>query len=185
MGTLSPFTDARGRNVPCHPCCLCLCWNPWPQKAEPQHIREFIRALGEDRVSLYVDDTFFRFGGDTSSLQNLMSLMEHFDTLSGFSINWSKLVLLPLDSITHPLPECAQFIQIAISYKYLGVHVTADPCFYVDLNLLPLLQQFKAKCSTWCKLPLSVVGRVNLIKMVWAAKMLYIFHSSPTWIPHR
>lgn len=35
------------------------------------------------------------------------------------------------------------------------------------------------------KMPLSVTGRVNLIKMVWAPQLLYIFHNSPIWITHK
>lgn len=40
-------------------------------------------------------------------------------------------------------------------------------------------------CNIWCKLPLTVIGRINLIKMVWGPQLLYIMHNSPQWIPRR
>lgn len=69
------------------------------------------------------------------------------------------------------------------SFRYLGIVVTKDPKEYITLNLKPLLQKFKNKCATWCKLPLSVTRKVNLTKMIWAPQLLYILHNVPVLIP--
>lgn len=53
----------------------------------------------------------------------------------------------------------------------------------IILNLKPILQIFKHKLSSLCKLPLSVTGRANLIKMVWAPQLLNVLHNVPVWIP--
>lgn len=88
-----------------------------------------------------------------------MSLIEHLGTLSS-------------------LLECAGSLQLVTQFKYLGVQVTTDPS--KDLELM--FQQFQAKCNLWCKLPLSVIGRGNLIKIVWSSQLHYILHNSSQWI---
>lgn len=91
---------------------------------------------------------------------------------------------MPLDPMPKHLPECAKDIVVTEEFRYLGIQVTPDPTQYLDLNMAPLLRKFKLKCAAWIKLFLSVTGRVNLIKMVWAPQLLYIFHNSPIWITH-
>lgn len=77
---------------------------------------------------------------------------------SGFTINWSKSILMTLDPLVSPLPAGASQIAVALSFKYLGVVVSPNPSEYLRLNLTPLLDKQRIKCQGWCKLPLSVVS---------------------------
>lgn len=95
-----------------------------------------------------------------------MALITRFGKFSGFSINWLKSILMPLDPMMNSLPQEAGQITIANSFRYLGVVVTPDTSSYLEVNLSPLLDKQREKSLSWCKLPLSVVGRVNLIKMI-------------------
>ena len=149
-----------------------------------QDIVGFCRGPRQDTISLYADDTLIYLGDMDGSLRNVMALIADFGQLSGFNINWNKSVLLPLDPLTHQLPDCARDVLIVNEFRYLGIQVTADPTQYLPLNLTPLLRKFRAKCSAWLKLPLSITGRANLVKMIWAPQLLYIFHNAPVWIPH-
>uniref|UniRef100_A0A803J6W9 Reverse transcriptase zinc-binding domain-containing protein n=1 Tax=Xenopus tropicalis TaxID=8364 RepID=A0A803J6W9_XENTR len=54
----------------------------------------------------------------------------------------------------------------------------------IALNLLPLLQTVEQKVKAWTRLPLSLIGRINLFKMVMLPKFTYIFRQSPTKIPN-
>lgn len=54
---------------------------------------------------------------------------------------------------------------------------------YLEDNVHPVLQQFIGKCKVWKNLPLTPVGRVNLIKMSFLPKFLYVFLHSPVPIP--
>lgn len=145
-------------------------------------IEGFRRAGREDKISLYADDALIFLSDPTKSLEELMALVSAFGQFSGFRINWEKSVLMPLHKAKISLPECAKQIQIKHKIKYLGIQVTRKVGDYVDLNLRPLLTRLKDKCRTWCKLPLTVIGRANLIKMIWAPQLLYIFHNCPMWI---
>lgn len=67
--------------------------------------------------------------------------------------------------------------------KYLGIKITADLGDYAARNLQPLVQQVTTKCAAWHSLPLTPVGRVNLLKMVLLSKFLYFFRNTPIHIP--
>lgn len=47
----------------------------------------------------------------------------------------------------------------------------------------PLLSHLVVKCTAWRSLPLTPVGRVNLLKMVFLPKFLYFFGNTPSHIP--
>lgn len=92
---------------------------------------------------------------------------------------------MPIDPLLAPLPAGAGQIDTAHSFRYLGVVVSPEPGDYRRLNLGQLLDRQKVKCNSWCKVPLSVVGQVNIIKMVWATQLPYVFHNSPMWISNK
>lgn len=133
------------------------------------------RGLSEEKISLYADDALIYFGDTTTSLQTLMALITKFGNyFSGFSINLLKSILMPLDPLTNSLPPEAGQIAIPNSFRYLGVVATPNTSSFLKFNFGPLLDKQREKCLSWCKLPLLVVGRVNLIKMIWAPQLLYV-----------
>lgn len=50
-------------------------------------------------------------------------------------------------------------------------------------NLYPVLQTLILKCHLWKTLPLTPVGRVNLLEMTFLPKFLYILRNTPIPIP--
>lgn len=137
----------------------------------------------EERVSLYADDMLLYLGDVSLSLAPAMAIIQQYGCWSGLLINWDKSVLMPLDPLPPGFPPESVPLQVVSEFKYLGVVINSRPKDYVALNLLPLLTRVSAKIDTWCKLPLSVVGRGNLIKMILMPQLLYILHNSPVWIP--
>lgn len=69
-------------------------------------------------------------------------------------------------------------------FKYLGIYIPNDSKRYLEDNVYPILQQFLQHCLVWKALPLTPVGRVNLIKMFFLPKFLYVFHDTPVPIPN-
>lgn len=84
-----------------------------------------------------------------------------------------------LDSISEVQATTLQDIPIASLFKYLGVYVTPRPIDYLSLNSSPLLGRIRVKMKIWVKLRLSLVGKVNLVKMIFMPQSLYILHNSP------
>lgn len=52
----------------------------------------------------------------------------------------------------------------------------------LKVSVYPLMEYVKHKLGIWSKMPLSVVGRINLIKTI-LPKFLYVFSHSPVIIP--
>lgn len=69
----------------------------------------FQRGDWVDVMSLYADDTLLYLGDTQGSLWEAITLIGTFGELSGFSINWNKSVLMPVDPLSTPLPDCLLF----------------------------------------------------------------------------
>lgn len=84
-----------------------------------------------------------------------------------------------LDSTPDSQSPTLQDIPITPEFKYLGVYVTPQPRDYVSLNVCPLLSRINDKIKVWSKLKMSLVGRVNLTKMIFMPQLLYMLHNTP------
>lgn len=142
------------------------------------------RRSGEERIALYAGDVLIFLGDTEQSLRQVINIFSEFGRLSGLTINWEKSVLLPVDPIRKQIPLENIQMEIVEITKYLGVYITKDPNKYINNNIVPLLTKFKSKIEIWRRLPLSIAGRCNLIKMPWMPQLLYLLHNSPIWI-HR
>lgn len=110
-----------------------------------------------------------------------MNIIEDFGHFSGLVINWEKSALMPVDPI-YFLPSPVGQLRVVDRMKYLGIWLIKDPNQYIEDNFAPLLLRFRRKYDIWSRLPLSVAGRINLIKMIWMPQLLYKLHNSPVWI---
>lgn len=114
-----------------------------------RNIVSFKKGLFEDKLALYVDDALLFLGDSNESHSSLMSLTTTFGSFSGFTINWDKSVLLPLNTQVD-LPAGAQKKKIVSRVKYLGVWVHPDVRDYLKYNLQPLSDKLKSKSKAWC-----------------------------------
>lgn len=144
----------------------------------------FHRATSEDKIAFYADDTLVFLGDTGSSLSAVMSLIDLYRSFSGFNINWEKSVVILVDP--GYVEHTCQIHQLAlVTFKYLEVVITLSFTAYTDRNILPLIAKFRQQRKTWSKISLSMVGRVNLVKMVWMPQMLYVLHNCPIWLTLR
>lgn len=67
--------------------------------------------------------------------------------------------------------------------KYLGIRLTADMSNIVQLNMTPLLQKLKSDLDGWKSINLTLMGKINTIKMEVAPKLNYISMMVPVTIP--
>lgn len=58
------------------------------------------------------------------------------------------------------------------SFKYVGVIVYRDLTNYVRDNLEQLFLRYKTNIILWSRLPLSLAGRCNLVKMILFPQIL-------------
>lgn len=82
-----------------------------------------------------------------------------------------------------PIPRQMLQVKVFSYFRYLGVEISGKATDYITLNLPPVVQEVRQKLKAWESLPLSLLGRINLIKMKVLPKFTYLFRHSPQWIP--
>lgn len=74
-------------------------------------------------------------------------------------------------------------LQVATSFRYLGVTIQLPLSLYITNNLCPLLLQLQTQTKQWKDLPLDLMWRANILKMIYLPKLLYVMANSPCKIP--
>lgn len=128
----------------------------------------------EERLSLYANDALLYLNDAGPSLLATLLIFDKFGAFSGIRIYWSKSVLFPIDADAVKTAASSPLRWIE-KFRYLGVIVTQHLSDYMDKNLLPLLTSLKAKCNSWAHLPLNLLGRKNLLKMIFLPKFNFFF----------
>lgn len=146
-------------------------------------VRGFEYGTLHEKVALYADDLLLFLGDTSDSLSSAITLITEFGDYSGLRINWGKSVLLPVDTLSPLSFVSSTSLAVVERFKYLGIQISTDFRLFIPLNVTPMVTRFQEKINTWTKLPLSVIGRNNLIKMILMPQLLYILHNSPVWLP--
>lgn len=151
-----------------------------------------IRSTGEvgglqvgplvEQILLYADDTLLYLSDETDSLAVALVIIDRYGNFSGVKINLGKTNLFSL-SDSAPPPSHPTPLQRVFQFRYLGIEITNKLSHYLTDNLYPVMQTLIEKCQSWKTLPLTSVGRVNLLKMTFFTKFLYIFRNTPVPIP--
>lgn len=150
-------------------------------RAEEQIKGIRVGALTE-KVSLYADDTILYLADASTSLKTALAMFDYFGRFSGIRINWNKSILFPLCRAVSET-ETGTPLKWVDEFTYLGIKIGRALPGFLERNVLPLLNQLQQKCLAWKSLPLTPVGRGNLLKMVFLPKFLYYFRNTPTPIP--
>lgn len=142
--------------------------------------------MSKHHLSLYADDILLFVSNPEDSIPSIMEVFNHFGSLSGFQINWEKSELMPVH-LNHNSTSLRSvpFRITKDRFTYLGVSVTRKPGLLLEENWNLKINQLKKNIEVWNTLPLSLVGRVNAIKMVVLPCFLYIFQSIPSFIPQK
>lgn len=135
----------------------------------------------EHHLLLYADDILLYVSNPKESIPSIMEVFNHFGSLSGFQINWDKSELMPVH-LNHnsTMLNSVPFKIAKDKFMYLGVYVTRKPGLLLEENWNLKMNQPKKNIEFWKTLPLSLVGRINAIKMVVLPRFLYIFQSIPS-----
>ena len=119
------------------------------------------------KLSLYADDLLLMISNPLSSLPPILSILYQFGSVSGYKLNIQKSEVFFVNEMAKALPQSVfPFKRAVEGFKYLGVFVASSFKDLFPKNFQPLLDKCKADMTRWASLPLSLAGRVNLIKMV-------------------
>lgn len=92
-------------------------------------------------------------------------------------------MVISLDRLSWKMPSPSfPFRDVSEGLGYLGVFVTASFEELLDKNVRPLIDKCKLDMSHWFSLPLSLTGKVNLVKRVIQPKFLYLLQHIPIFM---
>ncbi len=132
------------------------------------------------KLSLYADDLLLYISDPLISLPPILSILDQFGRLSGYKLNFQKSELFFINQLAKSLPLSSFPFKLALDgFKYLGIFITNS---FKDLffkNFIPLLDKCKLDFARWSSLSLSLIGRMNLIKIIILPKFLYLFQHVP------
>ena len=108
----------------------------------------------EHHLSLYVDDILLYVSNPKESILSFMEVFNHFDSLSGFQINWDKSELMPVH-LNHnsTMLNSVPFKIAKDRFMYLGVYVTRKPGLLLEENWNLKMNQLKKNIEFWKTLP--------------------------------
>lgn len=110
--------------------------------------------------------------------------MKEFGQFSGYKVNNTKSALLLVNkeeresSLSH-----AQFATGPEGFTYLGIKISPDTENIISINYDPLLKEVGESLEKWTSMPISMIGRINIIKMSILPKCFYLFQSIPLPLP--
>uniref|UniRef100_A0A3B5R0Z3 Reverse transcriptase domain-containing protein n=1 Tax=Xiphophorus maculatus TaxID=8083 RepID=A0A3B5R0Z3_XIPMA len=140
-----------------------------------------IRIGGRDHlISLFVDHTIFFMSNLKISIPKLLHLIKEFCEFSGYTINNSKSELMFLNEEERRSPiVTTPFKTTTKGFTYLGIKVTPSLNEISITNYNPLVEKVTEMLNRWSNLPISIIGRINLLKMTILPKFLYYFQTLP------
>ena len=131
-------------------------------------------------TAMYADDTIVFLSHLAESIPSLLELLKQFGSVSGFKVNKEKssIMFLNVNERENPLVS-HPFVNATEEFKYLGIRITPKISNLSLANYEPMVVQVSEEITRWTTLPLSILGRINIIKMTILPKFLYIFQSIP------
>lgn len=138
----------------------------------------------EHKLLLYADDILLLCRRPSTTVSHTLTLINSFSLVSGYKINWSKSEAMPLSKVCPPTVRKGwQFSWQPSGLTYLGIKITPQLNDIMDVNLLPLIQKIELILQNWTKLGLSLLGKINILKMIIVPKVNYISNMLPLNLP--
>ena len=135
-----------------------------------------------NKISLYADDILTFITEPQTSMPVLLETIDLFSSFSGYRVNWTKSELMPVRCSDPGALEQTPFRLAQEKFTYLGLEITKKYSKLFDANYMAILNKFKNKLEFWKTLPISLIGRVNAVKMVCLPQLLYLFQNLPIFL---
>ena len=134
----------------------------------------------DHRIALYADDVILFLTKLSQTIPELENMIKEFGVFSGYKINNAKssLMMLKEEESTGPLPMSSPF-NLTEGFTYLGIRIMREINNLVPQNYDPVVDAIERSIDRWSSLPISVVGRINILKMNVIPKLLYLFQNIP------
>uniref|UniRef100_A0A3Q3FAB3 ribonuclease H n=1 Tax=Labrus bergylta TaxID=56723 RepID=A0A3Q3FAB3_9LABR len=137
----------------------------------------------EHKILLYADDIIVYITDPENSTSHLYSTIKQLGKYSGYKINFNKsnaclLHMTPTENMYRSYP----FQWMPGGFKYLGINITPKLDNLCKENYTPLIDKIKADFCKWSTLPLSLLGRINVIIMNVLPRFIFLFQMLPCYL---
>lgn len=178
----SQSKGGRGRGCPLSSALFALVMEPLAEALQKSSgVSRICVGSIVKKLALYADDLILFLRDPGPSPSAALQFLGRFTALSGLKTNWSKSLILPIDPRAKKKIVPTSPLQWATTIRYLGINISFNVHNFSKLNLSPELQWCKQKLKAWSNLPLSLIGKINLIKIL--PGLLYNLRHSLVWIP--
>ena len=124
-----------------------------------------------------MDDLLLYLRNPESSIPYIMSILNSFGTFSGYKLNIQKRECFPINQAALTMSMSSiPFQCFKLGFKYLGVFITQSIRTLKERNFTALIEKIKTDQQKCGHLPLSLVGRVQIIERS-VLQRYYIFSS--------
>ncbi len=138
----------------------------------------------EHKIFLYADNILLISSNPQITVPTMCSLIDDFSQISGYKINWSKSEVMPLSKKHNNMLEVQwPFKWISSGLVYLGIKLVPGLEKIMQVNFQPVIQEIQNLLQNWSKLTLSILGRINLVKMIIVPKINYLSYMLPLILP--
>uniref|UniRef100_A0A0S7EYH1 LIN1 n=2 Tax=Poeciliopsis prolifica TaxID=188132 RepID=A0A0S7EYH1_9TELE len=146
--------------------------------------RGIFRNGTEHKLSLYADDLLLYISNPTTSVPAILRILNNFSSFSGYKLNLEKSECFPINTTLGGLQLSDFPFKLSPNgIKYLGINVTRSISGLASANFSPLIAKTALDFQCWRNLPLSLLGRINVVKMNVLPKFLFLFQSIPLFMP--
>lgn len=94
-------------------------------------------------------------------------------------MNTSKSSLLLLNKASCPKTSHLFTLKISPSFTYLGIKIVPQLENIISTNYNAIIESTSKDLERWLSLPISLIGRINILKMNILPKFLYLFQIIP------
>ena len=109
------------------------------------------------------------------TIPSLIELISSFGNISGYKINNNQSVILYLQEKNRIQPPLlTPFSSTEKGFTYLGIKITPAINKLTTANYNPIVDSTLKSISRWTKLPISMIGKMNIIKISVLPKFLYL-----------
>uniref|UniRef100_A0A3P9JZ05 Uncharacterized protein n=1 Tax=Oryzias latipes TaxID=8090 RepID=A0A3P9JZ05_ORYLA len=115
-------------------------------------------------ISAFADDILIYLTNIDQSITSLLSLFVEFKQHSGYKINWTKSVLMPLNEEAQNI-SISSPILLSRTMEYLGIQITTSLQNIVEDNYTKTFKEIVNDLNIWTKFPSSLQTRISVIKM--------------------
>lgn len=133
----------------------------------------------EHRIALFADDVVLFLSQLNTSLPALLDIIRQFGSLSGYKVNTTKSSLMLLKEDHNPIKQSLFTFKISSGFTYLGIKIVPLLEDIVSINYKTIIDETSKHLDRWSSFPISLIGRINIIKMNLLPKFLYVFQNIP------